>query len=382
MKIIHVIGGGEKGGSRTHLITLARELLIRDVDVEIVCFLDDVVAEEARAHQIPLTVFPMRSILDLRVISQLSRHIANSKPHIVHTHGFRANFIGRLANLGTNIPLLTTVHSSMHYDYANSIKGRIYRWIDRLTRNMTNHYITVSDAISQELIDDGIDPNKITRIYNSLAYDFPSAEQPALTIREELKLAPSIPLLTTIGRLEDVKNHRMLLEIFALLKQGNIEFHGIIAGSGSLEAELAELAKELGLEDSVSFLGFRNDVYYLLKESDVFLLTSTMEGFGITLLEAMATETPVIVTDVGGMHEVVQLAANGYVVPVDDNVQFVARIEEILVSPDLRIRLAANGIAALNKYFTPEIFANNTYQLYQEIITTARKKRQRETPSQ
>lgn len=382
MKIMHVIGGAEKGGSRSHLITLACELLARDVDIEIVCFLDDVVAQEARAHQIPVTVFPMKSIFDLRVISQLSRYISRTEPQIVHTHGFRANFIARLANLGTDIPLLTTVHSSMHYDYANPVKGRLYRSIDRVTRNMTNHYITVSDALSQELISDGIDAKHITRIYNSLAHNFPSKAQPTLTIREELDIPASTPLLTTIGRLESVKNHGMLLEIFSLLKQENIEFHGIIAGSGSLEADLAEQARELGLADQVSFLGFRDDVYYLLKESDIFLLTSTMEGFGITLLEAMAAETPVVVTDVGGMHEIVQLARNGYVVPVGDTVQFVARIEEILVSPNLQTKLAEDGITALNTYFTPEIFANNTYQLYQEIITKDRQKRRRGTPNQ
>lgn len=386
---MHIIGGAEKGGSRTHLITLAKELLNNrdfDAEVELVCFIDGVVAEEARANHIPVTVFPMNKIYDLRVISQLSRHINQCRPQIIHTHGFRANFIGRLANLnvnvGNDIPLVTTVHSSMAYDYANKNKGRFYRFLDRLTRSLTDHYIVVSDALKTELIADGIAPDKITRIYNSLAYDFPRGEQPAQTIRKELDIPAETPLLTTVGRLESVKNQQMLLEIFSLLKQENINFHGLIAGSGSLEQQLAEQAVELNVADRVSFLGFRDDVYYLLKQSDIFLLTSTMEGFGITLLEAMATATPVIVTDVGGMHEIVNLARNGFVVPINDNVQFVARIEEILKSPDLSKKLADNGSKALNQHFTPEIFAANTYQLYQAILNNARKKRRKVVANQ
>ena len=146
MKIMHIIGGAEKGGSRTHLITLAKELLNNrdfDAEVELVCFIDGVVAEEARANHIPVTVFPMNKIYDLRVISQLSRHINQCRPQIIHTHGFRANFIGRLANLnvnvGNDIPLVTTVHSSMAYDYANKNKGRFYRFLaDARTNTIGN----------------------------------------------------------------------------------------------------------------------------------------------------------------------------------------------------------------------------------------------------
>lgn len=388
MKIMHIIGGAEKGGSRTHLITLAKELLNRGIKVEIVCFIDDVVAAEARAHDISVKVFPMKNAYDLRVISKLSRYIHLSKPHLIHTHGVRANFIGRLANLGNDIPLLTTVHSSIRYDYGSAFKARSYHAIDRMTRGLTNQFIAVSDAIAAELIEDGIDAKKITRIYNSLALDFPLTNKALATsehadrapsnravspIRQELGIDAAIPLLITVGRLESVKNHRMLLDIFELLKANNIDYHGLIAGDGSLRAELEQLAQDKGLNDRVTFLGFRKDVYQLLKASDIFLLTSTMEGFGITLLEAMAAKIPVIVTDVGGMPEVIRIAHNGYVVPADDTVQFVARVEEILASPELSERLVASGYKALQDNFTPEKFTDNTYRLYEKILNERNK---------
>ena len=373
MKIMHIIGGAEKGGSRTHLITLAKELLNRGIKVEIVCFIDDVVAAEARAHDISVKVFPMKNAYDLRVISKLSRYIHLSKPHLIHTHGVRANFIGRLANLGNDIPLLTTVHSSIRYDYGSAFKARSYHAIDRMTRGLTNQFIAVSDAIAAELIEDGIDAKKITRIYNSLALDFPLTNRAVSSIRQELGIDAAIPLLITVGRLESVKNHRMLLDIFELLKANNIDYHGLIAGDGSLRVELEQLAQDKGLNDRVTFLGFRKDVYQLLKASDIFLLTSTMEGFGITLLEAMAAKIPVIVTDVGGMPEIIRIAHNGYVVPADDTVQFVARVEEILASPELSERLVASGYKALQDNFTPEKFTDNTYRLYENILSERNK---------
>lgn len=385
MKIMQIIGGAEKGGSRTHLITLSKELLNRGIKLEIICFLDDVVAEEARAHDISVKVFPMKGIYDLRVISKLSRYIQLSKPHLIHTHGFRANFIGRLASLGADIPLLTTVHSSLKHDYASAFKSWYYQLIDRMTRGLTDRYIAVSDAIADELAADGINRNKISRVYNSLALDFPldskGAHQGAhqghaqSSIRVDLGLAEETPLLITVGRLESVKNHRMLFDVFQLLRENNIDYHGLIAGDGSLREELEQLTREMGLADQVSFLGHRDDVYQLLQAADVFLLTSLMEGFGITLLEAMAARTPVIVTDVGGLPEIVQIAHNGFVVPVGDNVQFVARIEEILASPDLSVRLTTSGYNALLDNFTPSKFVDNTYEIYEELIQAQRAKR-------
>ncbi len=373
MKIMQIIGGSEAGGSRSHLITLCKELLNKEIEVEIICFTDDIIAKTARENDIPVKIFPMKSILDLRVINQLNKYIKISMPDLIHTHGFRANFIGRMANIGDDTPIITTVHSSMYYDYSNRAKKLFYHRIDKLTRSLTIKYIAVSEALKKELEQDGISSERIAMVYNGLPMDFPLNKEVKSNIREELGIESDIPLLISVGRLESVKNHQMLFDVFATLKQNNIKYHALIVGGGSLLKELKELAKSVEIEDRVHILGFREDVYELLSEADLFLLTSTMEGFGVTLLEAMAAHTPVVVTEVGGMQEIVKLANNGYVVPVGDIVQFVARVEAILAQPELEQKLAENGYQALLKYFSTTKFIENTVDVYKQVLDENKK---------
>lgn len=368
MKILQVIGGGEQGGSKNYLITLAKELSRRGNDVEIVCFLEDVVAQDARDHDLAVKVFPMKHIADIQVISKLYTYLNEQQPDVIHTHGVRANFIARLAARKTEIPVITTVHSSIYHDYAHPLKRLFYHRIEKLTRKYTTQFIAVAGSLKKELEQDGIPSEDISLVYNGLAPDFEIEVDHSFSLRKELNIDQEIPILITIGRLEKVKNQAMYLQVLASLKQHKIPFHGVIVGPGPLRAELETLALSLDLEQEVTFLGFREDVYSLLTQSDLFLLTSTMEGLPITLLEAMAARTPVITTDVGGMSEVIRLAQNGYTLPVQDVEQFVATIQEILGEPEMKEKLAEQGYQALLQHFTSDIFITNTLNVYYQVL--------------
>lgn len=373
MKILQVIGGGEKGGSKNYIITLAKELSRRGYEVEIVCFLDDVVAQDARDHDIAVKVFPMKHIADIQVISKLLTYLQEQKPDVIHTHGVRANFIARLAARKTEIPVITTVHSSIYHDYAHPLKRLFYHRIEKMTRKYTTQFIAVAGSLKKELEQDGIPSERIDLVYNGLAPDFEIDIDHSFSLRKELNIDHETPILITIGRLEKVKNQAMYLQVLASLKEHKIPFHGVIVGPGPLRAELEALSLSLGLEKEVSFLGFREDVYSLLSQSDLFLLTSTMEGLPITLLEAMAARTPVITTDVGGMTEVIRLAQNGYTLPIEDIEQFVASIQRILAEPEKKEKLAEQGYQALLQHFTSDIFITNTLNVYNKVLASQKK---------
>ncbi|WP_025027168.1 glycosyltransferase family 4 protein [Caldalkalibacillus mannanilyticus] len=365
MKILQVIGGGEKGGSRNYLLTLTEELRARGFDVEIACFLEDVVADSARKKSIPVTVFPMKSLFDIKVIAQLKKYILERGFDVVHTHGVRANFVGRLAARKINIPVVTTVHSSIYHDYSHPLKKLFYHRIEKLTRPFTDHFIAVAGSLKQELEQDGIPPERIDVVYNGLSPSF-AFEAPTSSLRAELGIDEKLPILMTIGRLEAVKNQALLLQIWATLYK-QLDFCGVIVGDGPLRQELEEQARTLGIADRVHFLGFRNDIYSLLTQADVFILTSNMEGLPITLLESMAGRTPVVVSKVGGMPEVIDMAKNGYTVPAGDVEQFAARIQEIIRQPELKERLGEQGYETLMKHFTGETFIQNTIQIYNKV---------------
>jgi glycosyltransferase involved in cell wall biosynthesis len=105
-----------------------------------------------------------------------------------------------------------------------------------------------------------------------------------------------------------------------------------------------------------------------MREADLFMLTSRMEGMPITLLEAMATETPVIVSAVGGMPEIVQLAQNGYAIPMDDEALFIEKLAELIQQPNERARFAQQGRQALLDRFTIDRFVEDTVTVYKDVI--------------
>lgn len=383
MKVIQVIGGGEKGGSRSHIIDLCSGLADAGHSVEIVCLLEDTVAASARENNIPVKVIPMRSIFDVSAIKKLAAHIKRQDPHLVHTHGVRANFIGRLAANSVGVPVITTVHSSIYQDYFHPLKKLLYHRIEKFTRKNTSRFIAVAASLKQELEKDGIPEYKIDVVYNGIKPDFVKGNH-GPSLREELNLAADIPILITIGRLEAVKNQETFLKVCALLKDYGLKFHAVIVGDGPLAGQLKAKASELGLLNPgvspsdlkgdtgsngyISFLGFRKDIYRLLSGSDIFMLTSTMEGLPITLLEAMAAEIPVVVSAVGGMPEVISLAGNGYTFQIDDIEQCAALIQELLGSPNLRQQMASRGREALEKYFSYRSFVGNTFAVYEKVL--------------
>ncbi len=375
MKVLQVIGGGEKGGSKNHIITLSKELIKKGIHTEIVCFLDDTVIKAAKDNNIPYSLIPMKNTFDVRAIAKLRKHIQKKKSHIIHTHGFRANVIGRLAARNAGLPIITTIHSSIYHDYTNAFKKTFYHRIEKLTRPYTTKFITVAESLKKELMIDGVESKRIQVVYNGLSPDFPLEKKRNPFIRQELGLKEHIPILTNIGRAEGVKNQIMLIQVFASLKQNKIPYYGLIVGDGPLLEELKLQAQNLNVSENVYFLGFRNDIYELLSESDIFLLTSKMEGLPITILEAMATKTPVVLTEVGGIPEIIKIAQNGFVIPVDDTDQFMARIQEILVQPELKQKFEEKGYQALLRHFTYDKFVENTIRVYEEVLIDQKKRK-------
>ncbi|HHX95662.1 MAG TPA: glycosyltransferase, partial [Clostridia bacterium] len=252
MKVIQVIGGGEKGGSRKYIIQLCRGLIERGHTAEIVCFLEDAVSASAREHEIPVTVLPMGNIFDLRAVSYLKRHIQEQCPDLVHTHGVRGNFVGRLAAKGAGVTVVTTVHSSVYQDYSHPLKKLLYHRIEKATRRYTSRFIAVAGSLKEELERDGIDSEKIDVVYNGITEDF-IQDYSDSALREELGLPPEVPILITVGRAEAVKNQEVFLRVCSGLKEQDIDFHGLLVGDGPLLPELRKKSKALGLDDCVSF---------------------------------------------------------------------------------------------------------------------------------
>ena len=161
-------------------------------------------------------------------------------------------------------------------------------------------------------------------------------------------------MITTVGRLVDLKDHPTLLRAFALVRERREAILQIV-GVGPNEAQLVALAAELGVADDVHLLGWRDNPYSVLQESDMFVLSSTTEGFGIVIVEALACGLPVVSTDCrGGPREILDDGESGLLVPVGDPESMAAAILRLIEDENLYREMSARATRRASDFDLPQ----------------------------
>jgi sugar transferase (PEP-CTERM/EpsH1 system associated) len=188
----------------------------------------------------------------------------------------------------------------------------------RLLAWFTDRIVTVSDDLRNWLVREvGIPHDKVITIINGVDTTrfFPPADKSQA--KKHLGIDPETFVIGSVGRLDKVKNYRMLLEAILLARQCESSFLVLIIGDGPERYDLEYFARTHSIPN-VQFLGQRDNVYDYLKAFDLFVLTSLAEGISNTILEAMATGLPVLATGVGGNPEIVQDDVTGSLIPPRD----------------------------------------------------------------
>ncbi|HHP7235819.1 MAG TPA: glycosyltransferase [Desulfobacterales bacterium] len=237
-------------------------------------------------------------------------------------------------------------------------------WFNRfLFRNVIDLVVTNSEATQRSLVQQNsglIAAEKIHVIYNGIdlaAFD-----------RTECAAVYTPPsgevVLGTAGRLEPQKNQRFLIDVALILKKRGILFKMLIAGKGSLEADLRRIVRRKDLSDEVLFLGFVENIRAFMQSLDIFLLSSHWEGFGYVLIEAMACGKPVVSLCNSSEAEIVVDGETGFLIPQSDPVLFADRIEHLIQRTDLQARFGRQGRARVVERFT----AQRAFEALKEIL--------------
>ena len=260
--------------------------------------------------------------------------------------------------------VIMTVHGP-YTDYGSGIFERFKKMFRHFCERIVarslrvKKIITVSDSIQEYILSDiGLMPEKLVTIHNGIK---------PLSVKRSSETGPGLRLIT-VGRLADIKNHRMMLDAVKLVKKEDIAVQLTIVGDGPKRLFLTNYAQRLGIGGNVRFLGFRSDIDSLLAEHDAFVLSSDYEGISIALLEAMSLAKPAIATNVGGISEMIQNGYSGLIVEKGDSRSFADAIIKLALSRDTCLELGNNALQYFNSKFHEDIVIGEYNKLYESCL--------------
>ena len=302
-----------------------------------------------------------RAEMDLAAAWRLSRVVRQLKPDVLHAHDPHGVAMAALAlSMSTQArkpPLVASRRVDFHL-----AKHALSKWKYRQVRL----FVCASDAIRDMLVRDGIPAARAVTVHEGIDVDAVRAA-PRAPIHEELWLPHEAPVVGNIGALVPHKGQRYLVDAAAAVIQRQPDARFVIAGDGELRSALDQQIKARLLTKHVLLAGFRTDVYSVLKAFDLFVMSSTTEGLGTSLLDAMACGTPVVATAVGGIPEVVVDGETGLLVPPRDPDALAHAILRLLEDRALRERMGAAGLARVRERFTAEAMVERTLQAYARL---------------
>ena len=329
MKILYIITGLGMGGAEIQTCLIADKVYAEGNDIMIISLTGKTLIKPT--NDIPIVELKFRkNILSFfHSLFKARAIIKKFKPDVIHSHMFHANIFSRILRIFTSIPyLICTAHNT---NEGNKIRMLAYRWTDKLASISTN----VSNEAVDAFIKKGASfPGRMITIINGIDTEkFKYTEYDRINKRQELHVHNNQIMLLSVGRLTEAKDYPNLFKAYSRLINNDIFSEKTmlyIVGAGHLEDSLKIMAKELNISDNIIFLGIRDDIPELMCASDVFILPSSWEGFGLVVAEAMACQRLVIATDSGGVKEVIGNC--GFLVPVKN---YIALYDSMLIALNL-----------------------------------------------
>lgn len=369
LKALHLISGGDTGGAKTHIFSLMKGLQGK-VQAKIICFIKDSFYEDALEAGIDIEVIPQKRRSDMSVVDKIADIVNNEGYDIVHSHGARANTIAIFLKNKINVPMITTIHSDYLLDFKDSFyKNMIFTPINKYALKKFDYYVAVTENFKNMLISRGFSEDKIYTLYNGI--DVEEVVHPVS--REEFLKKYDISyngefIVGQAARLDGVKNLSMMIRTAKEALAINPKLLFLIAGSGDELSSLKALAKELGIEDRIKFLGFVKDNYSFFNAIDLNILTSISESFPYVILEAAKMSKPTVSTRVGGIQELIREGIDGYLVESNDYKMMAERIIELSTDVEKNKKLGKSINERVKEGFSVESMASKQIEIYTDII--------------
>ncbi len=354
-KIVFLEDSPAWGGVQKCIFTLAEGLKKNNWSIAFATPKEGNLARKAR--KLSVEVFPWKlksfsSLLNPFTLKKFTDFLKTNEIDILFINGSKELKFGAIAAYFAKTPKVI-------YRRGVSLPMK-NKWYNRFFINrIITSIITNSQSSKENILKEfggWLSPEKIKVVYNGIDCSPFYLEGEKFSVHESLNIPSDYIIITSIGRLSKQKGYEFSFEALARLYKNFKKFHMLIIGKGKLEGKLKQEAKEKGLNNNISFLGFREDIPAILRVSDFLLLTPLWEGAPNVILEAMACAKPVVSWKVSGIPELVENEVTGYLSEKGDIEGLTANIQrmfdDILSSRAEKIGQAARR--RVEKYFSQQ----------------------------
>jgi len=391
IRVLRVIARLNVGGPALHVSYLARGLADRGYETTLVA--GDVgrgeesmewVAEQAGVEvvRLPGLSRELSPLRDLVATIRLARIIRRVRPDIVHTHTAKAGAVGRLAVLlaRPRRPVVVhTFHGHVLRGYFGAAGSLVFRAIETVLARVTDSLVAVSPEVRDELAGMGVAPASrftVVRLGIELEPRVRCDEDPA-ELRRRYGIRRDRFVVGWFGRMTAVKRTEDLLDTLASLRERGVDALLVLVGDGTDRERLEQLAHGRGLAKACLFVGYQEDVAPWYAICDAVVLTSANEGTPVTIIEALAASRPVVATKVGGVPDVVEDGATGYLVRRGDTHALAERLEMLARDPVRRRAIGEAGRERVLDRYAVSRLVDDVDALYGALLATTSAKRRR-----
>lgn len=315
----------------------------------------------AKPHVADGATLPCRGRLDVRTVRLIRRYAGTRGIDVVHSHGYKSNIYALAASLGAPWKLVSTCHNWL----GESRAMRLYARLDKLVLRGFDAVAGVSEDVTRELLAH-VDGRKVRKIENGvdmLKFGTPLDKSQA---KKQMGFDER-PLVGFVGRLSRGKGVSDLLRAVRMLLAEGLDFHTLIVGSGEREEALKAEVRDLGLGDSVTFTGNRDDTPLIYAALDVFVLPSMKEAFPLVVLEAMAAGAPIVATTVGDVPRMIEHDVSGLLTGPGDAASLGLAVRTLLLDRDKAEHLGRAAHAAAAKHYASTRMAERYLEMYRQV---------------
>ena len=366
INILHTIDTFGPGGAETVFINLVRGLNTHRYNSVVAISGKGWVHEELRSLNFKPLVIDSKGSFSARYLWQLVQIVKRYDIDIIQSHLFGSNVYCSLAGIICHVPVISIFHGAVD---AND-KDKMVKCKIKIVNYGSKRIVLVSESLHEFFVERmGVSRKRAITIYNGIDFErFKTTGNDSL--RNELGLAQDDVLIGSVGNIRSAKSYDILLHSAARIikRYPRCKFVVVGQGSGRLYNDLLNLRDRLSLKKEVFFLGFRSNISEILNNLDIFLLTSTSEGFSISTVEAMACGVPVVATKCGGPEEIIVNNENGILAQVGDERDLAKGVTRLIENGRFRKKIVASARQTVSSKFKLSSMIARYDRIYSTVL--------------